>query len=84
MDQLDGEEHLLSQVIQVQVNITIDKCQMVISPVLAYPVTLRILSRRIMAECRYLRWLWVVDRDLDKGIRGIDEVNVMRRMRMMR
>jgi hypothetical protein len=84
MDQLDGEEHLLSQVIQVQVNTTIDKCQTVISLVPAHPVTLRILSRRIMAECRYLRWLWVVDRDLDKGIRGIDEINEMRRMRMMK
>ena len=84
MDQPDGEEHPLSQVIQVQVNITIGKCLTVISLVPAHLVTLRILSRLIMAECRYLRWLWVVDRDLDKGILGIDEVNEMRRMQMMK
>jgi hypothetical protein len=83
MDQLDGEEHLPSQVIQVRVNTIIVKCQTVISLVPAHPDT-RIPSRRTMAECRYLRWLWVVDRDLDKGILGIDEVNEMRRMRMMK
>ena len=84
MDQLDGEERPLSQAIQVRVNITIDKCLMVILPVPAHPVTLRPPLRRIMAECRCRRWLWAVDQDLDKGIRGIGEVNVMRRMRMTR
>ena len=84
MDQLDGEERLLNQVIQVRVNTTIVKCQTVIYQVLAYPVTLQIPSRRTTAECRYLHWLWVVDRDLGKAIRGIEEANVMRRMRMMK
>ena len=84
MDQLVGEERPLSQVIQVRVNTTIDKCLMVISLVPAHLVTLRPPLRRIMAECRCRRWLWAVDQDLDKGIRGIDGVNVMRRMPMMR
>jgi len=55
MDQLDGEEHLLSQAIQVRVNTTIGKCLMAIYLVPAYPVTLQIPPRRIMAECRYPR-----------------------------